>query len=672
MASFRPVNPPTMTNKDEQGDGDRTSPTSPTSPTTPTPTSAAFGQRPLPMSPFPQAVHIPEGTTEDKTLQRTSSKRSRGSRADSEDINMDDNSEDEGHGKEEHPMSEGESVNADGSKSNKKKKSQRFYCTEYPPCKLSFTRSEHLARHIRKHTGERPFRCHCSRRFSRLDNLRQHAQTVHVNEEIPHDSPAASNTRFQRQGRPDRARQPGRARASTAGTLSAPTRGHVKSLSASSIGPIGSNYGAREDMRPRPPSLIMTDARYQYPSEAYPPPQPSPSDFNTPTSATFSTGQNSPHWSTVITSPPSSHSRAHSLYATSQIPARRLSVPSSAIPFQFQHGATPGRPVFDRLSPGVPGGSHPPPYSPTGNTLASPTTSIFSRREPTTGADDWRRRTWHPDTINPNPHPPGNRLTHILMDSQYSSPPHNHADLPVRHQQSNGPCSLPGIDSFGPLPSQTVPSARNQAPPPMMVERDLSHPSALHRSAHPAEMEEKRNIANYDMNLNKGLTQLGITSKPTTSDSASIWAREANQAMDMEAHRVRTNLPAVRFDDSTMPDRPVKPAAPPPYHQYTMSAPSIASSRDSKRRPWYQGGTSTYSDALPDRSARLNRMIHPNIGEFRGFSAREMPFSTSALDPALGPTPREGNVEGGTGRLDALVAAATREGKKEGRKEGKK
>jgi hypothetical protein len=31
----------------------------------------------------------------------------------------------------------------------KKKKSTRFFCTGYPPCKLSFTRSEHLARHIR-------------------------------------------------------------------------------------------------------------------------------------------------------------------------------------------------------------------------------------------------------------------------------------------------------------------------------------------------------------------------------------------------------------------------------------------------------------------------------------------------------------------------------------------
>lgn len=44
------------------------------------------------------------------------------------------------------------SDNEEGSASyrpQKKKKSQRFFCTDYPPCNLSFTRSEHLARHIR-------------------------------------------------------------------------------------------------------------------------------------------------------------------------------------------------------------------------------------------------------------------------------------------------------------------------------------------------------------------------------------------------------------------------------------------------------------------------------------------------------------------------------------------
>ena len=57
-----------------------------------------------------------------------------------------DDSDDGGDGGED--GSDDESINADGTRS-KKKKSQRFYCTDYPPCTLSFTRSEHLARHIR-------------------------------------------------------------------------------------------------------------------------------------------------------------------------------------------------------------------------------------------------------------------------------------------------------------------------------------------------------------------------------------------------------------------------------------------------------------------------------------------------------------------------------------------
>lgn len=54
-----------------------------------------------------------------------------------------------------------------------------FQCQGFGDCRMVFTRSEHLARHIRKHTGERPFQCHCQKSFSRLDNLRQHCQTVH-------------------------------------------------------------------------------------------------------------------------------------------------------------------------------------------------------------------------------------------------------------------------------------------------------------------------------------------------------------------------------------------------------------------------------------------------------------------------------------------------------------
>ncbi|WAQ86296.1 hypothetical protein PtA15_7A22 [Puccinia triticina] len=47
-----------------------------------------------------------------------------------------------------------------------------FKCTLDPSCEMEFTRAEHLARHERKHTKEKPFKCHCAKSFSRLDNWR--------------------------------------------------------------------------------------------------------------------------------------------------------------------------------------------------------------------------------------------------------------------------------------------------------------------------------------------------------------------------------------------------------------------------------------------------------------------------------------------------------------------
>ncbi|KAI8341876.1 hypothetical protein BC941DRAFT_414728 [Chlamydoabsidia padenii] len=52
-----------------------------------------------------------------------------------------------------------------------------YQCTGFGECRMTFTRSEHLARHARKHTGEKPFKCvvpGCERAFSRFDNMIQH------------------------------------------------------------------------------------------------------------------------------------------------------------------------------------------------------------------------------------------------------------------------------------------------------------------------------------------------------------------------------------------------------------------------------------------------------------------------------------------------------------------
>jgi len=56
-----------------------------------------------------------------------------------------------------------------------------FPCT-VPNCGAKFSRREHLKRHLRSHTGERPHPCSiCGRDFTRSDNMRQHMLTHQLN-----------------------------------------------------------------------------------------------------------------------------------------------------------------------------------------------------------------------------------------------------------------------------------------------------------------------------------------------------------------------------------------------------------------------------------------------------------------------------------------------------------
>lgn len=49
----------------------------------------------------------------------------------------------------------------------------------HPNCDRSFTRKEHLKRHLQTHTNNRPFACQvCTKSFSRKDNLSAHVSTA--------------------------------------------------------------------------------------------------------------------------------------------------------------------------------------------------------------------------------------------------------------------------------------------------------------------------------------------------------------------------------------------------------------------------------------------------------------------------------------------------------------
>jgi uncharacterized Zn-finger protein len=114
-------------------------------PSAKTPTRNSFaglaGQRALPSSPFTPSRELSETPSTKSNLSRGQSQQSIDTL---EDVHMGEGEEDD-----DKDGSDNDSVSSETGRPSKKKKGQRFFCTEFPPCNLSFTRSEHLARHIR-------------------------------------------------------------------------------------------------------------------------------------------------------------------------------------------------------------------------------------------------------------------------------------------------------------------------------------------------------------------------------------------------------------------------------------------------------------------------------------------------------------------------------------------
>lgn len=405
--------------------------------------------------------------------------------------------------------------------------------------------------------------------------------------------------------------------------------------------------------RRRPPPLVMAaDPRSRMSGESYRSGVDSnysyrphsPSDFSTPTSATFSTAQSSPRWPSGMGSPTSAHSRSQSMYTQDhRNSGRRLSVPTGAAPFQT-HPPPPGRLSFGpALVNSSNAGAFSPPNHNAMSSPAAPAHGWHERRDSSSsaGADDgWRRRTWHPDSRSYSGQQPP-------LHSQAAGHP-NHPPPMATPNNAQSNLRLPGIESFDPIMQRPPTPPRRQASP-MAVDHDGHQRRMPNAQLDSIPVDDRRNLNMYDASLQRGINRLDIGHRTPPSDSAGSWAAEANKAVQAQGERTHGH---VRFEE------PLRERyGPPPsrsLHQHTMSAPSFATSREAKRHGWYHGPVTQHSEAPPaqdGRAAQVDKMVHPNFTGFSGFPAREQP-----------PPPEPQQEHPANSRFDALVAVATNEG----------
>ncbi|KAL8663137.1 MAG: hypothetical protein Q9168_008148 [Polycauliona sp. 1 TL-2023] len=470
--------------------------------------------------------------------------------------------------------SDDESVDAETGRPSKKKKGQKFYCTDFPPCNLSFTRSEHLARHIR------------------LDNLRQHAQTVHINEEIPGDSLAATGTRFQRQIRTDRVRTPtGRSRASTANSQGSHGRGHSRNLSASSVGSTASTISRGDDIRRRPPPLIMSNdqgARGRTTIDTLriqtstPPQQDfskeSSEGLSTPTSTTFSNGASSPGYGSTFGSPVSTISRSGGYWGGNSYHGRRLSVPSGPNPFQSPQSSSYPAPYMSPLAP-----SNASLTSGNSSMYGSPTQSSYSisRRE-TPAEAEWRRRTWHPTTYNSYPRPATSGLSFYRTPDDAPQPAFapQAAATPVASFGQR----LPGIETFDQMTNRN-PSPVHRGGSPMQMDSPNKPPIYPGPSA-TSGPNDRRGHQSWDLSLHQNLTKLDIANNTGTNEASGWMQQTMNETRNdvqyiqngQPQHPQFTLQPAPVIVHHKSPDVPMEPTSPTGGTTYR-----------SKRQGWYNG-----------------------------------------------------------------------------------
>lgn len=301
----------------------------------------------------------------------------------------------------------------------------------------------------------------------------------------------------------------------------------------------------------------------------------SPGGMTTPTSATFSNGPGSPYYGSSMGSPASNASRVPGHFA-SRAPARRLSVPSGANPFQSPHGNTYPPPYVSPLA-----SSNASYSSAQSSVYASPTASTygFARNDPNIAADaDWRRRTWHPSTHSYHPRPATSGLS--FFQTPDAPQPAFAQNATAAAGQGQAP-RLPGIESFD---RPSTPPRRG--PSPMQIDAAPAPPFHGTPSNQGAQ-DPRRGHVSWDMSLHSNLTRLDL--RGSQLKDVSQWGQQTLNEIEHAAQR-----PLASYQQSTA-GRPGPPVIVHQQQQQQQRAVEVSQpdpatpTRSSKRRGWYNG-----------------------------------------------------------------------------------
>ena len=297
--------------------------------------------------------------------------------------------------------------------------------------------------------------------------------------------------------------------------------------------------------------------------------------ISTPTSTTFSTGQNSPGgYGSSMGSPTSAVSRGG--FWDSRSHARRLSVPSGPKPFQSPQTSY-GSPYLSPLH-----SSNASNFSTLSSTLGSPTSSTYGLTQQHAAAsreEEWRRRTWHPSSYTNFSRPATSGMAYIQTpgDPRSSFAPGASAAA----SQSN---RLPGIETFDQPP-------RRPATPPGFGAAPTHFDSAGRPPVYPGPSTQPNSgpsdrmaRASWDLGLHHGLTKLELSSAappPEAHQYPAMGMRPASEQMTQATYGPHVSL------QHEAPKRPTEDG-----HYPTTS------SNRAKRQGWYAGPPSASSQLL--------------------------------------------------------------------------